>query len=156
MAEQLTIRVEGLREAIDRLSVEKIGVPLRRLLERAGIGAASAAKQHAPVDTGRYRASIAHELDDGNPPAWAIVGSNVEYAPSIEFGSRPHFPPVSALAVWAQRHGGIPPFLVARAISRRGTKAHKPLQKGLDDVAGRLRGWAHEAEQEIKRALEGG
>lgn len=39
------------------------------------------------VDTGRLRASITHRLvGDGNR-RWAEVGTNVEYAPELEFGT---------------------------------------------------------------------
>lgn len=42
------------------------------------------AKRAAPVDTGRLRNSIATEVDGLN----ARVGTNTEYAPYVEFGTR--------------------------------------------------------------------
>jgi phage gpG-like protein len=55
----------------------------------------------------------------------AIVEANVDYASFVEFGTRPHFPPVDALKDWAAKFLGDErlAFLVARAISRRGTLA---------------------------------
>jgi len=45
------------------------------------------AKINAPVDTGRMRASITTRLikEDGNPVA--EVGTNVSYAPLVEYGT---------------------------------------------------------------------
>ena len=56
----------------------------------------------------------------------AIVEANADYASYIEFGTRPHFPPVDALRDWAAKFLGDErlAFVVARAIARRGTMAH--------------------------------
>lgn len=45
------------------------------------------AKQRCPVDTGRLRASINHIFK-----SWSegYVGTNVEYAPTVEYGSDPY------------------------------------------------------------------
>ncbi len=53
----------------------------------------------------------------------AVVEANAEYASFVEWGTRPHFPPVDALKDWAAKFLGDPrlAFLIARAISRRGT-----------------------------------
>ena len=67
-------------------------------------------------------------------PLWAKGGSNVKYAPYMEYGTGRladaeggggggrHWPPAQALEGWASRHGFGPGggFLVARAIGRRG------------------------------------
>ena len=89
--------------------------------------------KRTPVDTGRLRSSIAVRLQDEG--LTAIVGSNVQYAPHVEFGTRPHWPPMSAMQPWASRHG-FPAgkkgaFLVARAISRKGTRARRMFQQGV-------------------------
>ena len=56
----------------------------------------------------------------------AFVEANADYASFIEFGTRPHFPPVDALRDWCAKFLGDErlAFVVARAISRRGTLAH--------------------------------
>jgi hypothetical protein len=80
------------------------------------------------VDTGRLRASIATEVrSDGflGSGLVAAVGSNVIYAPHMELGTgtfagrKRHYPPPSALATWARRHG-TNAWAVAAAIGRRG------------------------------------
>ena len=45
------------------------------------------AKEHAPVETGNLRSSISHRRID---IAEFIVGTPVEYAPDVEFGTQPH------------------------------------------------------------------
>lgn len=53
----------------------------------------------------------------------AVAGTYSSYGPPVEFGSRPHFPPVAAIREWAKRKG-IPEeaaFPIARAIAERGT-----------------------------------
>lgn len=83
-----------------------------------------------PVDTGRLRNSIAYEIRADGTGVVGKVGTNVAYGRYVEEGTAPHFPPVGAVAGWANRHG-IAPFLVARAISRHGTKARPYLKPAL-------------------------
>lgn len=56
-----------------------------RALEIMGGKAETYAKQLCPVDTGRLRNSITHEQYDTDTE---IVGTNVEYAPFVELGTR--------------------------------------------------------------------
>lgn len=58
---------------------------IRRALEICGGKAESYAKQLCPVDTGRLRNSITHAADGDYAE---IVGTNVEYAPYVELGTR--------------------------------------------------------------------
>lgn len=81
-------------------------------------------------DTGHLVRSI---TSDFSPPPTktrvrVLVGSKLHYAPHVEYGTKPHFPPPSALAGWTKRHGGGSPYVVARAISRKGTTGIKYLQ----------------------------
>jgi HK97 gp10 family phage protein len=54
-----------------------------RALEKIGLVAEGYAKKLAPVDTGRLRNSISHEVDGQD----VYIGSNVEYAPYVELGT---------------------------------------------------------------------
>jgi HK97 gp10 family phage protein len=56
---------------------------LERSLEIIGLTAEKYAKQIVPVDTGRLRNSITHEVDGKE----VFIGTNVEYAPPIEYGT---------------------------------------------------------------------
>ena len=56
----------------------------KRGLEAIGLIAEGYAKKDTPVDTGRLRNSISNETDDDA----AYIGTNVEYAPYVELGTR--------------------------------------------------------------------
>ena len=55
----------------------------REVLEQIGMFVDDEATENAPVDTGRLRNSITHEVEG----RYAIIGSNVEYAPHVELGT---------------------------------------------------------------------
>ena len=80
------------------------------------------AKGRAPSDLGFLRSGIVTRILNNGFEADIVATKN--YSAAVENGSKPHFPPPSALAGWASRHGmGGLEFLIARAISIRGTKA---------------------------------
>lgn len=54
---------------------------------RAGLLVEGDAKRLCPVDTGRLRSSITTEIKYGRNNPIASVGTNVEYAPYVEFGT---------------------------------------------------------------------
>lgn len=130
----LIIRVEGLDEALRKLDPKMVDRPCRNFLERASILVQNEARRLAPVDTGRLRGSIGRDVGARQ----AEIGTNVDYAPYVEKGTRPHFPPVAAVAGWATKRG-LEPYAVARGISRRGTKAQPFLEPGLKNSEGGIR-----------------
>ena len=56
---------------------------IERALEAIGLQAEGNVAMLAPVDTGRLRGSITHEVDGDT----AYIGTNVEYAPYVECGT---------------------------------------------------------------------
>ena len=54
-------------------------------LEAVGQEAEGYAKDGTPVDTGRLRNSVTHQVEDSEKAVY--IGTNVEYAPYIEFGT---------------------------------------------------------------------
>jgi len=60
-----------------------------------------------------------------------IVGSNKSYAPHVEFGTRPHWPPPGALALWAKRHN-VDEFAMMRGIARHGTRPRHYLRNAFE------------------------
>lgn len=151
----ISVTIEGDDELAARLDPEKaIGAPFRAMLDRSGITVANKAKRGTPVWKGRLRASLAHEVDPAPIPVWAKVGTNVVYGPFVEDGTRPHWPPLAQVAPWAADHG-IPAFLVARAIARKGTQGKKMLANALESSQGDIAGFARRAEDEIVQALGG-
>jgi HK97 gp10 family phage protein len=69
---------EAIVNAIDRALVAA--------LEEVGLVAEGYAKRACPVDTGRLRNSITHIVDEGT--RHVVIGTNVEYAPYVELGTR--------------------------------------------------------------------
>lgn len=69
---------EAIANAIDRALVAA--------LEEVGLVVEGYAKRACPVDTGRLRNSITHIVDEGT--RHVIIGTNVEYAPYVELGTR--------------------------------------------------------------------
>lgn len=59
----------------------------RKAMERCGSQAEGYAKDLAPVDTGRLRNSIAHKVSTDRGETAAYIGTNLEYAPYVEFGT---------------------------------------------------------------------
>lgn len=57
-------------------------------LEAIGGQAEAYAKEECPVDTGRLRNSISHDVDEERKIAY--IGTNVEYAPAVEFTDMSH------------------------------------------------------------------
>lgn len=79
------------------------------------------ARRGVKRDTGRLQNSIAHSISGTGLEG--KVGPSVAYGLYVELGRRPgKMPPLRAIEGWARRHG-INPFLVARAIGRKGIKA---------------------------------
>ena len=134
------VEVKGLRE-LQRKNEQVVrdlrGDVMLRAMRDATLLVTRGAKQNAPVDTGRLRASITPEVRGEGEDMIGVVGSNVVYAPYVELGTRPHFPPLAALEVWARRHG-TSAFLVARAISQRGTTPRLFLQNAYNDSKPRI------------------
>lgn len=89
------------------------------------------------VVTGRLSGSITTVRAERDGVPVVLVGTNVEYARFVHNGTLPHWPPRSAMAAWLAAKGGDPrnAFLVARAISRRGTPPKPFLTTALREVA---------------------
>ena len=87
------------------------------------------------VDLGALRNSVQTErLPDG-----AAVTVSAPHAASVEYGTRPHMPPVAPLEAWAARHGmadaGYP---IARKIAREGTKPRRYFAKAVRAASDRM------------------
>lgn len=74
----------GLRRYLGRMSTE-----VKRAVERTGTDVQNEARRLAPVDTGRLRSSIVSRRTSGRGVGYA-VGTNVNYAADVEYGTAPH------------------------------------------------------------------
>lgn len=98
---------------------------------RAAVDCEREAKMRTPVDFGRLRSSITYRFsDDGYA---ADVYTDVSYAAYVEYGTRPHMPPVAALEDWAARHGGSA-WALAMHIKKYGTKEHPYMRPAWEAV----------------------
>ncbi len=110
----------------------------KNFIKRTSFELMSRTVENAPVGVGGagggLRGSVSIDFQDKGLAA--VVGSDLNYAGHVEFGTRPHWPPWgpgSALARWAFLKR-IPVFVVARAIARRGTRAQKYMERAVDSV----------------------
>lgn len=157
------IVVKGVPELIKKLGPQLIAQPLHDFFESASYAVQTRAQRNAPVDTGRLRTSITHEIDRGTPPLWAKIGTNVHYAPYMEYGTGifaegpeakggMHWPPGGALEPWAQRHGFESGWQVAYAIGRRGgLRPRRFLRNALKDSTGDIRRFLRDMGNQIQR-----
>jgi len=77
------------------------------------------------VDTGAFRSSIMHVADADS----TIVYSDIEYAPHLEYGTRPHkIKPSSKKALYWE--GADHPV---KMVNHPGTREYAPFRKGLLD-----------------------
>lgn len=107
---------------------------------RSVIGGEGIAKKLAPRDTSNLARSITHEV---RSTAGSVRGKwgtalSPHYGPDVEFGTRPHWPPVSALAGWARRHG-TNPYAVAAGIAKHGTKAQPFMRPSFAQIRAKAR-----------------
>jgi hypothetical protein len=136
----ITVRLEGAKElqAGLRAAPATLASETRTAMEASLLLVEGTARTLAPKDTGRLGGSITHSIAGGGASLTGRVGPSVAYGLFVEKGRRPgRMPPVDAVASWARRHG-INPFVLARAIGRRGTKARPFLEPAYRQNAGKI------------------
>lgn len=98
--EQIAKSIEDFRRYNVRVETKldaallKSGLRVERTAKELFKGRDDASVSGEPprVDTGRYRASISHRLEKENGSAAVYVGSNVEYASDLEYGTSKTWP----------------------------------------------------------------
>lgn len=61
--------------------------PVNKAVAKAARNIERSAKRYCPVDTGRLRSSITSVIGQQDGEFVGVVGSNVKYAPHVEFGT---------------------------------------------------------------------
>lgn len=79
----MQISIEGVDGVINALQNLVSGGKLQNALAMAGEVVRADAVDNCPVDTGRLKDSITSAVEDDS----AVIGTNVEYAPYVEFGT---------------------------------------------------------------------
>ena len=123
------------RIRLDRAELRRIkSGEAARKLRVDGPAVVNRAKILCPVDTGRLRASIQGQLKRNIllRPRFE-VGSNVEYAPYVNDGTRPHIiRPRTARALRFVVGGQV---VFARVVHHPGTRAQPFLDRALREIA---------------------
>ena len=118
-----------------------VGEPLAEVISEATLLTERHAKQGAPYDVSPLKRSLVGDAQ----PMHGRVFSTLNYAAPMEFGrsagQKP--PPPESLVGWLSRHGNFTtPWVLARAIARRGVKGRffmkKAAQKTQDALPGML------------------
>lgn len=121
-------------EASDRARVSRTTQVLL-LLERV-------VKLKTPVGAGptHLRDTIFQKVQRGAQAIIGILGTPCAYGEPVEMGTRPHFPPIAPIRHWVEKKLGITgkeagsvAFLIARAISKRGTKGAAMFEEGFGE-----------------------
>jgi hypothetical protein len=139
--EFLYINIKGEKEVIGAFdsfdSVTAEG--LKNIISKYADDIVQGAVLKAPTYSGRLLASINKRMGTDPEKPTGVISPSVRYGAMQEFGTgplgaalnrsprppwhhyslHPSYPPISKIKDWAIRHG-IPPFLLARAIFRRG------------------------------------
>lgn len=119
----LSVEIVGadrLAAGLTRAAAAVLPAQTKTAMETALLLVEGDARRGVKRDTGRLQNSITHSVAGSGGNLTGRVGPSVKYGLYVERGRRPgRPPPQSAVAGWARRHGASP-FLVARAIGRRG------------------------------------
>jgi hypothetical protein len=177
MGVSTTVDIEGIDVAVDNLDElpKEIRKRIADKINEAALKARTVAvkrltQRQSGFSTGNLRGTIAVRQNATPSNLEAIVAAGGEettedgfdYSLAVEFGSRPHFPPVKALTgrtesldVWVRRMSPSPPegmedasesevneavaFLIARSISNTGIKEMPFMRPGFNAGIGTLK-----------------
>lgn len=129
----LTVQVRGADElaALYRKTPEIVQQELSLFMHGATQHMRSEVVDRTPAAMGTLRASVSASVETMADGMLGIVGTPQPYAVPVELGTKPHFPPVQALEDWVRQKLGVSgtdvrrvAYLVARKISKKGTKGH--------------------------------
>ena len=148
----------GDKELLKKLDAENlVGPPLRHAFEGSTELIEGEVKLGlrggAGVDTGRLRQGITHEVASDPIPLWGRVGTNVKYAPFVEYGTKPHWVGVRHLQGWARRHH-VNPYAVQRKIAKHGTPARRMFELGWKASERDVEEYFEEAAKAIEERFE--
>jgi hypothetical protein len=111
-----------------------------------------------PIDRGMLRNGMQTAVYGDRVDEYGRVFNLMPHALPVETGTVPHFPPVAALEAWAVRKLGQEGlgYVIARAISRRGTQGAFMFRRGLEACRDRIMVRFDQALQAMARRLGGG
>ena len=120
------VAVEALRVIVMRLE--------GRVMENKPAGVGGDAGLRGSIN-GQVRVPFGDVLE-------GAVGSPLAYAAPVEYGTKPHFPPVAPLELWCRRVLGLDAqearsvaFAIAIKISKKGTEGAHMFEKTMKELA---------------------
>lgn len=147
----ISIELEGLDELIAKLNGNSLYAgPVKDAFNRSVLHLESQVKERTPVDTGRLRSSVTHAIDSSVIPLWGKVGTNVSYAPMIEFGTKAHVILPRNKKALAFRIGRKGKRIIVMRVNHPGTKAYRMFQNAYRDSLSQIEGFFRRAAQEIE------
>ena len=163
MAEAVKIKVDltGL-EALTKRWPEASETARRGRLTEALLLLEAAIKRLTPEGAGpiHIRDTIFSQVGIRGESVWGMIGTPAIYGESLEYGTKPHFPPVAPIRFWVERKLGLmgkeaqsAAFCIARAISKRGTKGAHMFEKGFEMNEARVISILERIPEDIVRAV---
>ena len=139
------VGADEMQAGVTRIADDLHGVPMVDAMRDASMTVLRDAKKLAPENIGHLRDSITPEIRARTNFIEGVVGSNLDYAPYMELGTRAHWPPEGPIRWWVMRKFQLRgralesvTFLVRRKIARRGLAARRYLQRAYEDNAARV------------------
>ena len=120
-------------------------------------------KEKTPYGAGpiHLRDTIAGKVSASGEKVTGILGTPAEYGEPVELGTKPHFPPVGPIQHWVEtklgysgREARSVAFLIARKISKKGTKGAKMFTTGWEENKDLVIRILEEIPEEIVRRLK--
>ena len=141
MAEAIKIKVDlQALEALTKRYPEASAKAREGRLTEALLLLERAVKNLSPEGAGpiHFRDTIFHKVTAFGESTQGLLGSAAVYGAPLEFGTRPHFPPIKPILFWVEKKLGLAgkeaksaAFCIARAISKHGTKGAHMFEKGF-------------------------
>jgi hypothetical protein len=138
---QLKMTINGLDKASDEL-LRAVSIGEANGLETIGIEGARLVASMTPVGaTGNLVAGMIFEVHGTAVEIFATPPADV-YSEPVDLGTKPHFPPTDQLLLWVKKKFGVTDekqarsiaFLIARKISKRGTKPVLMFERAFDQL----------------------
>lgn len=148
------MQVLGVPQLQRRLGSDFLVRGVRGLLTRLTLKGERWAKEGIKVDTGALARGMQSEVRGLTGRVFNPLG----YARAVDEGRRPgaRMPPPAALVGWIRRHApGMSPFVLARAIGRRGIKGRFFMKAALGKLRNTLPGEIRKAQRDIQQAWRG-
>ncbi len=163
MADEIKIKVDLKElEALTKRYPEASTKARRKRLREALLLLEREIKRLTPEGAGpiHIRDTIFSRVENRGEAAWGLVGTPFSYGESLEYGTKPHFPPIAMIHYWVEKKLGLTgkeaksaAFCIARAISKRGTKGGHMFEKGFEMNESRVVGILERIPEDIVKAV---